>query len=172
MILAICFHCSFCSGTHISIATFCILFIIYWYDIYIDILCDSISISNHILCKEDFICEVHIFLNNIQEQERQDMAIRLPRVMHVKQIFRRVAPNSVESSSVGNNIPRGYIPVYVGEEQKKRYVVPISYLNEPSFQRLLSKAEEEFGYDHPMGGLTIPCRDKVFTDLTSCLAEN
>ncbi|CAN6848314.1 unnamed protein product, partial [Brassica oleracea var. botrytis] len=36
--------------------------------------------------------------------------------------------------------------------QKKRYVVPISYLNQPSFQALLSKSEEEFGFDHPMGG--------------------
>ncbi|CAN6839960.1 unnamed protein product, partial [Brassica oleracea] len=36
--------------------------------------------------------------------------------------------------------------------QKKRYVVPISYLSQPSFQALLSKSEEEFGFDHPMGG--------------------
>ncbi|CAF2136488.1 unnamed protein product, partial [Brassica napus] len=36
--------------------------------------------------------------------------------------------------------------------QKKRYVVPISYLSQPSFQALLCKSEEEFGFDHPMGG--------------------
>lgn len=36
----------------------------------------------------------------------------------------------------------------------------------PSFQELLGQAEEEFGFDHPMGGLTIPCREEVFVDLT------
>jgi|UniRef100_B9HRC8 SAUR family protein len=30
-----------------------------------------------------------------------------------------------------------------------------SYLNQPTFQDLLVQAEEEFGYVHPMGGLTI-----------------
>ncbi|KAL0876405.1 hypothetical protein Bca101_026110 [Brassica carinata] len=52
--------------------------------------------------------------------------------------------------------PKGFLAVYVGEIQRKRYVVPISYLSQPSFQALLRKSEEEFGFDHPMGGLTIP----------------
>ncbi|VYS67188.1 unnamed protein product [Arabidopsis thaliana] len=46
--------------------------------------------------------------------------------------------------------PKGFLAVYVGESQKKRYLVPLSYLNQPSFQALLSKSEEEFGFDHPM----------------------
>jgi len=46
--------------------------------------------------------------------------------------------------------------VYVGDKMK-RFVIPMSYLNQASFQNLLSQAEEEFEYDHPMGGLTIPC---------------
>lgn len=57
--------------------------------------------------------------------------------------------------------------VYVGEMQRKRFVVPISYLNHPSFQDLLRRAEEEFGFDHPMGGLTIPCSENAFVELTS-----
>ncbi|KAF7841131.1 auxin-induced protein 15A-like [Senna tora] len=66
------------------------------------------------------------------------------------------------------DVPKGYLAVYVGHEsQKKRFVIPISYLNQPSFQELLSQAEQEFGFDHPMGGLTIPCREDVFLDLTS-----
>ncbi|CAN6993170.1 unnamed protein product [Brassica oleracea var. botrytis] len=51
----------------------------------------------------------------------------------------------------------------------KGYVVPISYLSQPSFQALLSKAEEEFGFDHPMGGLTIPCPEDTFITVTSRL---
>ncbi|XP_062082749.1 auxin-responsive protein SAUR21-like [Humulus lupulus] len=66
-------------------------------------------------------------------------------------------------------IPKGCLAIYVGEDQKKRYVVPLSYLNEPAFQDLLSMAEEEFGYEHPMGGLTIPCREDIFIDITSQL---
>jgi len=67
------------------------------------------------------------------------------------------------------NIPKGSVAVYVGENQKKRFVVPISYLNQPSFQELLSQAEQEFGFDHPMGGLTLPCREDVFLQVTSRL---
>ncbi|WZY86400.1 hypothetical protein YC2023_032784 [Brassica napus] len=50
-------------------------------------------------------------------------------------------------------------------ENKKRFVVPISYLNHPSFQGLLNRAEEEFGFNHPIGGLTIPCREETFVGL-------
>nr|DAD40494.1 TPA_asm: hypothetical protein HUJ06_014817 [Nelumbo nucifera] len=51
----------------------------------------------------------------------------------------------------------------------KAIVVPISYLKTTSFQDLLTQAEEEFGFHHPMGGLTIPCKEDAFTDLTSSL---
>nr|VDD00013.1 unnamed protein product [Brassica oleracea] len=47
----------------------------------------------------------------------------------------------------------------------KGHVVPISFLNHPSFREFLSRAEEEFGFNHPVGGLTIPCREEVFLDL-------
>ncbi|CAH8381431.1 unnamed protein product [Eruca vesicaria subsp. sativa] len=64
---------------------------------------------------------------------------------------------------------KGFLAVYVGASQKKRYVVPISYLSQPSFQALLSKSEEEFGFDHPMGGLTIPCHEDTFITVTARL---
>jgi SAUR family protein len=87
----------------------------------------------------------------------------LPGIMHAKQIVCRSV------SGLSKSVPKGHVAVYVGEDQKKRFVVPISYLNEPSFQELLSKAEEEFGFNHPMGGLTIPCREDIFINLTSRL---
>ncbi|XP_015170437.1 auxin-responsive protein SAUR21-like, partial [Solanum tuberosum] len=67
---------------------------------------------------------------------------------------------------------KGHCAVYVGESQKKRFVVPVSYLSQPLFQDLLAKSEEEFGFDHPMGGLTIPCKEDVFVDLTSRLRRS
>ncbi|CDY25465.1 BnaC09g39800D [Brassica napus] len=76
-----------------------------------------------------------------------------------------------------SSAPKGFLAVYVGESQKKRYVVPISYLTQPSFQALLRRrdmwcqfhSEEEFGFDHPMGGLTIPCPEDIFINVTSRL---
>ncbi|XP_027910830.1 auxin-induced protein X15-like [Vigna unguiculata] len=89
------------------------------------------------------------------------MGFRLPAIRRASFKASQAASNSVE-------VPKGYLAVYVGEKQK-RFVIPITYLNQPSFQDLLSKAEEEFGYDDPMGGLTIPCSEEIFHRITSCL---
>ena len=99
------------------------------------------------------------------------MAIRLPGIMHAKQILRRSNSFRKKDSSPSIDVPKGYIAIYVGESERRRFVIPISFLNQPSFQELLSKAEEEFGFDHPMGGLTIPCSEEIFFDLTSHLYE-
>ncbi|XP_035540043.1 auxin-responsive protein SAUR22-like [Juglans regia] len=92
-----------------------------------------------------------------------ELALLLPGTMHAKKILCRSV------SGLAKSVPKGYFAVYTRKDQKKRFAVPISYLNEPSFQELLSKAEEEFGFDHPMGGLTIPCREDVFIDIISRL---
>ncbi|KAF3622013.1 Auxin-responsive protein SAUR20 [Capsicum annuum] len=75
----------------------------------------------------------------------------------------------LRKSSTSGDVPKGHCALYVGESQKKRFVMPVSYLNQPSFQDLLAQAEEEFGFDHPMGGLTIHCKEDVFIDLTGRL---
>ncbi|PIA56043.1 hypothetical protein AQUCO_00700405v1 [Aquilegia coerulea] len=92
------------------------------------------------------------------------MAIRLPGIPKIKKGLRRSLSNSETAS-----VPKGHVAVYVGENQKKRFVVPISYLNHPLFHALLNQAEEEFGFNHPMGGLTIPCDEDTFIDITSQL---
>ncbi|XP_062083649.1 auxin-responsive protein SAUR21-like [Humulus lupulus] len=97
------------------------------------------------------------------------MAFGLSGFVQGKKALRRSLSGNKEATLKSATIPKGYFAVYVGEDQKKRYVVPLSYLNEPAFQDLLSMAEEEFGYEHPMGGLTIPCREDIFIDITSQL---
>uniref|UniRef100_A0A3Q7ETS0 Uncharacterized protein n=2 Tax=Solanum lycopersicum TaxID=4081 RepID=A0A3Q7ETS0_SOLLC len=77
----------------------------------------------------------------------------------------------IKKSSATRDIPKGHFAVYVGEMQKKRFVIPISFLSEPLFQDLLSQSEEEFGFDHPMGGVTIPCSEDLFINLTSILRK-
>ncbi|KHN13723.1 hypothetical protein glysoja_044172, partial [Glycine soja] len=46
-----------------------------------------------------------------------------------------------------------------------------SIILEPTCISRLSQAEEEFGYDHPTGGLTIPCTEDEFLNVTSDLNE-
>ncbi|KAF8406537.1 hypothetical protein HHK36_008625 [Tetracentron sinense] len=94
------------------------------------------------------------------------MGIRLPGIVNAKKILRRSLSNVSQSASTATDVLKGHFAVYIGETYKKRFVVPISYLNHPSFQDLLSCAEEEYGFDHPMGGLTIPCNEDAFLDLT------
>ncbi|KAB1207567.1 Auxin-induced protein 15A [Morella rubra] len=94
------------------------------------------------------------------------MGMRLPSmVLSAKHLLKLHSLHARNHSDV----PKGHIAVYVGEIQRKRFVVPISFLNHPSFQDLLNRAEEEFGFNHPMGGLTIPCKEDAFIDLTSQL---
>ncbi|MQL97102.1 hypothetical protein Taro_029780 [Colocasia esculenta] len=66
------------------------------------------------------------------------------------------------SSSMATDVPKGHLAVYVGESQR-RFVIPLSYLKHASFQSLLQRVEEEIGFQHPMGGLTIPfAEDEYF----------
>ncbi|XP_010246416.1 PREDICTED: auxin-responsive protein SAUR21-like [Nelumbo nucifera] len=96
------------------------------------------------------------------------MGIQLPGMVHAKQLLQGLR-RSQFVEAIASDVPKGHFVVYVGEYEKKRYVVPISYLKHPSFQYLLSLAEEEFGFDHQMGGLTIPCKEVDFIRLTSQL---
>ncbi|XP_058759110.1 auxin-induced protein 10A5-like [Vicia villosa] len=88
--------------------------------------------------------------------------------MGFRSIIRRTSFSKTQGSTKGFEAPKGYLAVYVGDKMK-RFVIPVSYLNQPLFQELLNQAEEEFGYDHPMGGLTIPCSEDEFLNLTSRL---
>ncbi|KAG8655857.1 auxin-induced protein X10A-like [Manihot esculenta] len=97
------------------------------------------------------------------------MAIRFPAITHAKQLLHRSNMLQNQSASNFKDVPKGHLAVYVGEDQKKRFIVPVSLLNKPSFQELLRKAEEEFGFSHSMGAITIPCREDIFIDLTSRL---
>jgi len=59
-------------------------------------------------------------------------------------------------SAAAASVPRGHLAVYVGEG-RKRLVVPTACLSHPAFVTLLKRVEDEFGFDHRCGSLTIPC---------------
>ncbi|XP_052622092.1 uncharacterized protein LOC128127560 [Lactuca sativa] len=72
------------------------------------------------------------------------MGILMPRITQAKQILKRSFSNG-SSTTKSMDIPKGCLAVYVGEQEKKRFVVPIWLLMQPTFQQLLDQAEEEFG---------------------------
>ncbi|MED6136592.1 hypothetical protein PIB30_057476 [Stylosanthes scabra] len=99
-----------------------------------------------------------VLQGGVWSNKEETMAFRLPGIRKASR-----------AASTGGEVSKGYLAVYVGEKMK-RFIIPISYLNQPSFQDLLSKAEEEFGYAPPMGGLTIPCTEDLFCNIISILA--
>ncbi|KAM0942333.1 putative small auxin-up RNA [Dioscorea sansibarensis] len=75
--------------------------------------------------------------------------------------FLRVTLNKKRVSA---DVPKGHFVVYVGEAEK-RFVMPISYLKHPLFQKLLHRAEEEFGFSPGMCGIRIPSSEQAFKSL-------
>ncbi|XP_047336824.1 auxin-responsive protein SAUR36-like [Impatiens glandulifera] len=69
-------------------------------------------------------------------------------------------------------VPKGHMVVYVGQNEGcdfHRFMIPVMYFNHPLFGKLLSEAEEEFGFNHP-GGITIPCRVSDFESVQNRIA--
>ncbi|QCE05170.1 SAUR family protein [Vigna unguiculata] len=100
----------------------------------------------------------------------EEMCIRDRTGTFLEGIVRQGSVSASKAARKGLEVPKGYLAVYV-RVNMRRFVIPISYVNQSSFQDLLSKAEQEFGYDHPTGGLTIPCDEDEFLSLTSRLNE-
>ncbi|KAK8476442.1 hypothetical protein V6N13_018008 [Hibiscus sabdariffa] len=97
------------------------------------------------------------------------MGIQLTGLAQAKHKLQRTLSGRIGNVTATPNVPKGHVAVYVGEGSRKRFVIPISYLNHPLFQDLLNRAEEEYGFNHPMGGLTIPCSEEYFISLTTLL---
>ncbi|KAK2665478.1 hypothetical protein Ddye_004052 [Dipteronia dyeriana] len=95
------------------------------------------------------------------------MGFRLSRIVQAKKLLQQ---SSFTSSQSSIDIPKGHLAIYVGENERRRFIILVSFLNHFSFQDLLSQAEEEFGFYHPMGGLTIPYREDISIDLISQLS--
>ncbi|PQQ07078.1 auxin-induced protein 15A [Prunus yedoensis var. nudiflora] len=71
------------------------------------------------------------------------MGFRLPGIVNAKRsLIRSLSSSSRTAESNTLDIPKGYFAVYVGKSQKKWFVIPVSYLNEPLFLDLLSQAEK------------------------------
>ncbi|XP_047312673.1 uncharacterized protein LOC124915978 [Impatiens glandulifera] len=109
-----------------------------------------------------FYLTIGVVFYLINTQSHKDPSRRPMAIKFLKQVLPKARRITTAAS-----VPKGHFAVYVGECEKRRFVLPISYLHHASFQNLLKKAEEEFEFDHPAGGLTIPCREEAFIDLLS-----
>ncbi|KAK1263982.1 hypothetical protein QJS04_geneDACA008525 [Acorus gramineus] len=67
----------------------------------------------------------------------------------------------------GRRTPVGYLPLYVGEEQR-RFVVPTSFLSHPLFRILFEMAYSEYGFDQE-SGLSVPCDVSVFEEVVGAI---
>ncbi|KAK9677768.1 hypothetical protein RND81_11G165400 [Saponaria officinalis] len=97
------------------------------------------------------------------------------KVVQPRKILQRTLSNikrSTQQQQHCSDVPKGHVVVYVGETFMKRHVIPISYLNHSLFQNVLHFIEEEFGFEHPMGGLTIPCSEDYFSSLISLIKSS
>ncbi|KAL9238657.1 hypothetical protein vseg_013052 [Gypsophila vaccaria] len=68
--------------------------------------------------------------------------------------------------------PKGHVPVMVGKEEgkRKKFVVPTSYMKDPSMVALLQLSADEFGYNHG-GVLQIPCDPLYFQNVIGKLSK-
>ncbi|KAJ4728567.1 SAUR-like auxin-responsive protein family [Melia azedarach] len=60
---------------------------------------------------------------------------------------------------------KGCVPMYVGEEHKKRYDVPVKYLSLPRFKELMEQSEDadfDFKIDGP---INLGCTTEAFDQL-------
>uniref|UniRef100_A0A7N0U2W3 Small auxin up regulated protein n=1 Tax=Kalanchoe fedtschenkoi TaxID=63787 RepID=A0A7N0U2W3_KALFE len=68
------------------------------------------------------------------------------------------------------DIPAGHIAVSVGANHT-RFVIRATHLNHPAFQKLLSQAEEVFGFSNH-GPLAIPCDEFVFQEILRSISRS
>ncbi|CAN6482576.1 unnamed protein product [Victoria cruziana] len=100
---------------------------------------------------------------------RSNSIRHIVRIRQMLQRWRKQAATR-RTRGVPPDVPAGHLAVYVGRS-RRRFVVRASYLNYPAFRMLLSKAEEEYGYDYA-GPIVIPCDELLFEEILRLVAGN
>ncbi|KAK1439195.1 hypothetical protein QVD17_05011 [Tagetes erecta] len=99
-----------------------------------------------------------------RSQSKQSQALAIKKILKKCSSFGK----NNDDSGLPNDVPRGHFVVYVGE-RRSRYIVPITCLDHPTFQDLLQRSEEEFGFHHDMG-IILPCQEIDFLSFFSMIA--
>ncbi|XP_009772948.1 auxin-induced protein 15A-like [Nicotiana sylvestris] len=90
---------------------------------------------------------------------------KIRHIVRLRQMLRgwRKKAATAARRRVPTDVPLGHVAVTVGASCK-RFVVRAAYLNHPMFKKLLSQAEEEFGFTNS-GPLAIRCYESLFEEL-------
>ncbi|KAM0049301.1 putative small auxin-up RNA [Helianthus debilis subsp. tardiflorus] len=91
---------------------------------------------------------------------------RIQHIVRVRQMLRRWRRRSSSTSPrrfIAADVPAGHVAICVGSNLR-RFIVRATYLNHPIFQKLLTEAEEEYGFNN-IGPLTIPCEETEFEQI-------
>ncbi|KAK4354758.1 hypothetical protein RND71_026952 [Anisodus tanguticus] len=98
---------------------------------------------------------------------------KIRHIVKLRQMLQRwpkkAATKKAARHRVPSDVPSGHVAVTVGCSCK-RFVVRATYLNHPMFKKLLSQAEEEYGFDNT-GPLAIPCDEYLFEEVLRYLAR-
>ncbi|KAK1431625.1 hypothetical protein QVD17_08112 [Tagetes erecta] len=72
-----------------------------------------------------------------------------------------------------NNIPKGCMIVTVGheDEEQKKFIIPVMYVNHPLFMELLKEAEDEYDFSH-QGPINIPCHVQDFFNVQGIIDQD
>ncbi|CAN4095439.1 unnamed protein product [Withania somnifera] len=96
---------------------------------------------------------------------------KIRHIVKLRQMLQRWRKKAATTSRgrVPMDVPSGHVAITIGTNCK-RYVVRATYLNHPMFKKLLSQAEEEYGFTNS-GPLAIPCDESFFEELLLHLAR-
>ncbi|KAL4271273.1 hypothetical protein GQ457_13G008250 [Hibiscus cannabinus] len=96
---------------------------------------------------------------------------KIRHIVRIRQMLRRWRNKArISAGRIPTDVPAGHVAVYVGTSCR-RFVVRLAYLNHPVFKKLLSQAEEEYGFSS-QGPLSIPCDESVFEEVIRFISRS
>ncbi|CAN1163384.1 Protein SMALL AUXIN UP-REGULATED RNA 12 [Linum perenne] len=91
---------------------------------------------------------------------------KIRHIVKLRQMLRRwrnkARVSANRTATAPSDVPSGHVAVCVGNSCR-RFVVRATHLNHPIFMKLLTQAEEEYGFSN-QGPLTIPCDELLFEE--------
>ncbi|MED6181390.1 hypothetical protein PIB30_018895 [Stylosanthes scabra] len=92
---------------------------------------------------------------------------KIRRIVRIRQMLMRWRKKAAGRAAA--DVPAGHVAVCVGPSMR-RFIVRATHLNHPIFQKLLLRAEEEYGFCN-RGPLAIPCDEEIFEELLRVMSR-
>ncbi|XP_039045787.1 indole-3-acetic acid-induced protein ARG7-like [Hibiscus syriacus] len=96
---------------------------------------------------------------------------KIRHIVRLQQMMRRWRNKArMSASRIPSDVPSGHVAVCVGTSCR-RFVVRATYLNHPIFKKLLTQAEEAYGFSNG-GPLAIPCDESFFEEVIRVISRS